>query len=71
MGLYYNRDNREIRTENRYKSDGILLLNVNSSEKGNSMPYYLIKTSKTPNICHLYNSRDPITLFKNRKLKEY
>jgi len=70
MGLCYNRDNREIRTENRYKSDGILLLNVNSSEKGNLTLYCLIKTSRIPNIRHLYSSRDLTTLFKDRKLKE-
>ena len=34
------------------------------------MLYYLIKTGKIPNICHLHNFRDPTILFKDGKLKE-
>ena len=59
-----------IGTENRYKSNSMLLLNINSSKKGNLMLYCLIKISKTPNIYYLYSFRDPTTLFKNGKLKE-
>ena len=48
----------------------MLLFNVNSSEKGNSTLYCLIKTGRILNVRHLYSSRDFTTLFKDRKLKE-